>query len=534
MAFPLPHDLLVRIVAHFDPLSKYDLQDLRPLCFVSKAWLRAAQPRFWSVVAIYDLRQQPPPKPVSSYRWEKDPIHRRRKDKDVVAEAAQARGKLLEQHGYSATEVADEIIKLRKELLDLDDYDEHDWEREWSASDIVNSSTHHQLTPAEENPHLARLVRRFVFFGQYEGRTASRAVERGLAVCTNVEAVELVYPTPTSWRRERILWDRWQEEHDDELRWRYPPPFLAAPALKSQASLLRSLTLTNFLDSNLKDLLTSISTFSHLEHLSLASNNDRHDSQYFHGCPPPFSHADVPPPSYRLERLEIGGVLPQTLVDILVSGHHSTLTSLTLAVRNYPIRLDPRLSRLSHLILIFGQPKGVIGTLELAPSSLRHLEFRWWHDMNRHGAGGLALPSILDAIPSTVTRLSFPYYFNLDGATIDWDHLLDALKERSKRGKKGVPTWLPSLKALDVADYTVQSERYERVRALYQYNRIEENRRLAQGKTAVPVPRDQAKARTRRNRLQQECDKRGIWLSPLWREWTEHKDIDEGKRMRSC
>ncbi|BGP19880.1 hypothetical protein JCM10213_008646 [Rhodosporidiobolus nylandii] len=555
------HEVLTRIVSHLDPLDGRHLRALSRLCRVNKAWCRAAQPAFWSVVALYDRRVYERPPPPTTW-GQPPPPPKRRKDRDVVREALEKRATEMKAAGFADEVIKAEARRLMDELLDKEDYDADDLDLEWSAVDLIDVGTHRFLATLEESPHLVRHVRRLAFYGKYEGRAAARALQTVLAACTSVDSVELVYPRSAAPRRYRGGEAR--ESINEELfRWRDVPSFDAGAVIGRIAG-LRSLTLTTFLLSHLEGLLRTLAPLQHLEHLELSVLHDRQHCRAlnfsnFHTIP--FAFSPPPIPAYRLRTLNLGGVLDQSVFSILVNPHVASLTSLTVTLRNRRLVL-PSFPRLSHLCVVFAKPRPVADTLASAPPSLRHLELRFseyvlaYHDRAHDAETGSGSPEVserdpnwfeyresnigidwlLDHLPPQLARLSFPYNFSLEPAPREedfwddksWQHadtLLAAIKARDKRGKKGVPTWLPALKVLDVADYARQSEpelRFMRLQTKLGFGDWDAKKRLAKGQTAEPVPREIGKARTRRKKLQAACDARGLWLSGRWKEWEQY------------
>ncbi|GAA6037717.1 hypothetical protein JCM8097_002305 [Rhodosporidiobolus ruineniae] len=594
MAADLTDELRARIACHLNPQTRRGLLALSRLCRVSKAWCKAAQPRFWSAVVVYDLRC--PAWTISS--WRKP--HQRTHIKKGMEEALEKRRGRPVAGDHSGDHVAAvlEESKLCTALRDTGDFDANDWLLEWSAADLINSSTDQQLQILDGAPHLARLVKTVVFNGRYEGRAAGRAIERILKTCPALDEIVLSHPSDATDAFRRPM------RHRCEFELVHRPasemPFDAWPSLLRLAPSIRSLRLHNFLVSNVNTLFEHLSSsFPHLEHLSFGIQHTQNENENewwsgwaYHGRSKRVRPSLVP--TFRLRTLEIASFVDQELFDQLVNPHTSTLTSLTFTVRRRQLVLPP-LPKLTHLAVIYANSRTLADTLMSAPPGLPHLELRrsewlkqydFQYQFEDHNisfieddgadtdAGGVGWYKrdpefrymqwradnhseyLFAHLPQSLTRLSLSFFPSVpeseeeflpdkyvDSTKDDWACLVDSLKQRSKRGKNGVPTWLPNLRILDVADSyrsfeesTHHTRRQDRLRREHEERRVESGRAVDKYPKFVQegIPWEYKKATTRRKKVALECEKRGVWLSGRWKSWEKGQEYRSAVAMRSC
>ncbi|GAA5979284.1 hypothetical protein JCM11641_001982 [Rhodosporidiobolus odoratus] len=82
------------------------------------------------------------------------------------------------------------------------------------------------------------------------------------------------------------------------------------------------------------------------------------------------------------------------------------------------------------------------------------------------------LEYLFEHLPSSITHLSLPYYLSTDepekgDPPSDWNVLLTSLKARSKRGKTGVPIFLPSFVHLEVGEPSMDLVRWREARDMF-------------------------------------------------------------------
>ncbi|GAA5861953.1 hypothetical protein JCM8547_001537 [Rhodosporidiobolus lusitaniae] len=456
----LPAELVAKIIRAVDPLEFGHFRTLAALCRLSKGYTELARRRLYSVVPIYDLR-----------------------DEFVKTFFSKA-----ERRAVSRSE-EDHLFKC----TDLSEY-----------RPVTDEIARARLVALDKHSHLAASPKKLVYYGYFETYGAFLTIGRNLQTCPNISSVHLVRNLETS----SSTGVEFRDLQFDDFG------FQALEPLVVMQGRVVDLTLVGLSRANARTTVARVMReFKNLERFSFTIDNSDVYVDFVH-------RAWTPTPSFSLKSFSTSVVLPSPYLSNLLHASSSSLTSLEIAVSRESLELST-LTSLSRLALEFYHPSVVRDTLATVSSfaPLAHLELRYlWRlerdalsltdedeDDEQEEDGGTyaasrdeahekdgSFAALLAGLPSTLSHLSLPFLledFPAPSSSLPPEPALDVLLASLSR-----PFFCPDLRILDVADPAKAK------RDMY-------------GAENEPTEEELERFEMKREKLREGCEKRGVWLS---------------------